>query len=73
MGVLVACFFTAWPTYFLAHLWLVVMGRRYPWRHQAFLDALVYVNLMRSEGPLLYFRHREIQTYLAKLAKPSSD
>lgn len=68
MGVVVACFFTAWPTYFIAHLWLVCVGRKYPWQHQTFLDALVNVNLMRNEGPLIYFRHQDLQAFLGRNA-----
>lgn len=66
MGIVVACFFTAWPTYFISHLWLWVVGRRYPWRLGSFLDALVAVDLMRNEGPLLQWRHREVQKYLSQ-------
>ncbi|GAA1325533.1 NACHT domain-containing protein [Pseudonocardia xinjiangensis] len=69
MGVIVACFFTAWPTYFIAHMWLLCLGRRYPLQHQTFLDALVNANLMRNEGPLLYFRHRELQSYLGRTTR----
>ena len=64
MGIVVACFFTAWPSYFIAHLWLVVRGV-YPWRLMTFLEAFVAVEILRSEGSSLHFRHAAMRDYLA--------
>jgi hypothetical protein len=64
IGLIVACFVTAWPTYLLAHFWLVVMGRA-PIRLARFLDALHQVGILRREGSYLLFRHYEFQRYLS--------
>ena len=64
IGLIVACFNTAWPTYALAHFWLVLMGR-VPIRLARFLDELHHAEILRKEGSYLLFRHYEFQRYLS--------
>jgi hypothetical protein len=63
MGIVVACFFTAWPTFQIA-LTILAVSRKLPWRLSRFLRALVQVGILRNEGPFLLFTHREMQLYL---------
>ena len=65
IGLIVACFNTAWPTYALAHFWLVLM-RRAPIRLARFLDELHYAEILRKEGSYILFRHYEFQRYLSE-------
>ena len=65
IGLIVACFNTAWPTYALAHCWLVLTGRS-PIRLERFLDELHHAQILRREGSYLMFRHYEFQRYLSE-------
>jgi hypothetical protein len=71
IGFVVACFMTAWPTYVLAHAWLVLTGRA-PVRLQRFFEALQEAGILRREGSYLLFRHFEFQRYLSSPGKGSS-
>lgn len=65
MGIIAACFNTAWPTYLIANCWLA--GRKkIPWRLITFLDHLHDEEILRREGPYYLFRHNEFQEYLAR-------
>ena len=64
IGVIVACFNTAWPTYFVAHVWFASQGKL-PWRFIGFLDAMCTSQIMRQEGATYQFRNAEIQSGLA--------
>jgi len=64
IGVIVACFNTAWPTYVAAHLWFA-LARRAPWRLISFLDALTERQVLRQEGATYQFRNAELQEHLA--------
>ena len=65
IGLIVACFNTAWPTYALAHCWLILTGRS-PVRLERFLDELHHAQILRREGSYLMFRHYEFQRYLSE-------
>ena len=65
IGLIVACFNTAWPTYALAHCWLLLIGRS-PVRLERFLDELHHAQILRREGSYLMFRHYEFQRYLSE-------
>jgi hypothetical protein len=65
IGLIVACFNTAWPTYALAHCWLILTGRS-PVRLEKFLDELHHAQILRREGSYLMFRHYEFQRYLSE-------
>jgi hypothetical protein len=65
IGLIVACFNTAWPTYAIAHGWLVLTGRS-PIRLEKFLDELHHAQILRREGSYLMFRHYEFQRYLSE-------
>jgi zinc-finger of transposase IS204/IS1001/IS1096/IS1165 len=65
IGLIVACFNTAWPTYALAHCWLVLAGRS-PIRLERFIDELHHAQILRREGSYVMFRHYEFQRYLSE-------
>lgn len=73
IGVIVACFNTAWPTYVAAHLWFA-LARRAPWRLVSFLDALSERQVLRQEGATYQFRNAELQEHLAdrQRSRPSA-
>lgn len=51
IGVPFAAFNTAWPAYFLSHIWFV-LTRQLPWRFMPFLGALRNAEILRQEGRL---------------------
>jgi hypothetical protein len=69
IGVIVACFITAWPTYAAAHL-CFALQRRVPWRFIRFLDSLCDEQILRQEGATYQFRNAEIQNRLATRGEP---
>jgi RecA/RadA recombinase len=72
IGVIVACFNTAWPTYLVAHVWFAGQGKL-PWRLIGYLDTLCASQIMRQEGATYQFRNSEIQSRLAaRLTMPTA-
>ncbi len=63
IGLIVACFGTAWPTYALARLWLGLLGCS-PVRLVSFIDQLYHAEILRREGSYVLFRHYDFQEYL---------
>ncbi len=64
IGSVVAGFNAAWPAFTIAHKWLFLNGRM-PWQIEVYLEKLRHVEVLRKEGGLLAFRHREYQRALA--------
>lgn len=64
IGVIVASFNTAWPTYVVSHLWFVLQ-RQLPLRFAAFLVKLADRRVLQRHGPLYEFRHVSLQRRLA--------
>ncbi|MGI9000291.1 MAG: NACHT domain-containing protein [Pseudonocardia sp.] len=64
LGIVLACCNTAWPAYFIGHLWLVILGVL-PWRMEKFLRELHDTEILRQEGAIYMFRHLELQLFLA--------
>jgi hypothetical protein len=65
LGVIVASFNTAWPTFVLALLWFAAR-RKVPFRLIAFLNAAHASGLLRQEGPLFQFSHDHLRQRLAR-------
>lgn len=63
IGLVVACLKTAWPTYILAHAWLILL-RRAPIRLARFIDELCQAEIFRRQGSYIVFRNYEYQQYL---------
>ncbi|MBT0770751.1 NACHT domain-containing protein [Kineosporia sp. J2-2] len=53
IGLVVAGFNSAWPSFAIGHLWLVATGQM-PWRLEYFLTQLTSVGILRRQG----FGHR---------------
>lgn len=64
IGLIVACFCTAWPAYLLTHIWLTLL-RRAPVRLARFFEDLHRAEILRREGSYVLFRHLEYQAYLS--------
>jgi hypothetical protein len=71
IGVIVACFNTAWFPYLIARWWLTIRGKL-PWRLITFLNYLHDKEILRREGSYYLFRHNSFQEYLASQAKLST-
>jgi|GEM_PF-6931919 len=66
IGLVAACYFTAWPAYFVAHMWLAAHGNL-PILFSRFLAQCHKNRILRQEGPIYQFRHKAIQDYLTTL------
>jgi NACHT domain len=65
IGLVVACFNSAWPPYLIARTFLVLTGRS-PLRLERLLETLHEANVLRREGPYYRFRHYVLQQHLTR-------
>lgn len=68
IGVVVACYYSAWFAFSVSHAYLALLGRL-PWRLFRFLEALEEHELLRREGLVYQFRNIEMQDHLTGLKK----
>ncbi|UFR06804.1 NACHT domain-containing protein [Streptomyces sp. Go40/10] len=65
IGIIVASFNTAWPSYAVCMAWFTVR-HRVPWSLLRYLDVLHTCGILRQEGPLYSFRDEGLQLHLAE-------
>lgn len=63
LGLVVACLYTAWPTFVVYHLALGITGRA-PWRFIAFFEGLRRHGVLRRDGALYQFHQESLQDTL---------
>jgi hypothetical protein len=68
LGIVVATSVTAWPSFFVGHIWLV-LTRHLPLRLIAFFEDAHQRNILRKEGAVYQFRHIEVQNEFARIGQ----
>ncbi|MEV6303175.1 hypothetical protein AB0M02_27450 [Actinoplanes sp. NPDC051861] len=63
LGLVIACAYTAWPAFFVYHLFLF-LGGHLPWRFGTFFEALHEHGVLRRDGALYQFHQESLQDYL---------
>jgi hypothetical protein len=63
-GLVISILRTAWPSYWLARVWLALNGKL-PWSLMKFLADAHHRGVLRQVGTAYQFRHRDLQTRLA--------
>ena len=63
LGLVIACAYTAWPTFFAYHLYLY-FGGRLPWRFGNFFTVLHHEGVLRRDGALYQFHQESLQDFL---------
>jgi hypothetical protein len=63
-GLVISILRTAWPSYWLARVWLALHGKL-PWSLMKFLADAHHRGVLRQVGTVYQFRHRDLQTRLA--------